>query len=56
MTDKQKAETLAMWIESVIAIHGVDEGRRVWDACVQRKEPVVLPPAKEPPKPMGWLK
>jgi hypothetical protein len=56
MTDKQKAETLAMWIESIIAIHSVDEARRVWDACLQREKPAAPPPATQPPKPSGWLK
>jgi hypothetical protein len=56
MTDKQKAETLAMWIESVIAIHGVDEARRVWDACLRREKPALPPLATVPPKPIGWLK
>jgi hypothetical protein len=62
MTDKQKAERLMSWIEAVIAIHGVDEARRAWDACASREKGAAragqgsAPLATAPPKPSGWLK
>ena len=50
------------WIETVIAIHGVDEARRVWDGCASREKAALrtgqgsAPVATVPPKPSGWLK
>jgi hypothetical protein len=54
--DQKKAEMLMSWISAVIAIHGVNEARRVWDACVHREKAAPPPPAMQPPKPIGWLK
>jgi hypothetical protein len=54
--DQKKAEMLMSWISAVIAIHGVNEARRVWDACVQREKAPPPPLATVPPKPSGWLK
>jgi hypothetical protein len=54
--DQKKAELLMSWINAVIAAHGVDEARRVWDACARREKPALPPLATTPPKPTGWLK